>query len=135
MAEKLVVALKDKLILQEVAPDYWEQACRELMKQDRILKKLIPKYGSGFLVTRGDPFTTLARAIVGQQISVAAAQAVWDRVVLASKKKVNPKNILALSVEELRAAGLSGRKVEYIQDLADHFDSGRLHAKSMERHG
>ena len=44
------------------------------------------------------------------------------------KKKVTPKNILALSVEELRAAGLSGRKVEYIRDLADHFASGRLHA-------
>ena len=119
-----MAAAKDKT---EVAPEYWEQACRELMKQDRILKKLIPKYGSGFLVTRGDPFNTLARAIVGQQISVAAAQSVWNRVVAACKKKVNPKNILTLSVDELRAAGLSGRKVEYIRDLADHFDSGRLH--------
>ena len=116
-----------EIIQQEIAPDYWEQACKELMKQDRILKKLIPKYGSGFLVTRGDPFNTLARAIVGQQISVAAAQSVWNRVVAASKKKVTPKNILALSVEELRGAGLSGRKVEYIRDLADHFHSGRLH--------
>lgn len=117
----------EKSVLQEVAPDYWDQACKELMKQDRILKKLIPKYGSGFLVTRGDPFNTLARAIVGQQISVAAAQSVWNRVLLASQNKVNPKNILALSVDDLRAAGLSGRKVEYIRDLADHFDSGRLH--------
>ena len=124
--------VKEESILVEVAPDYWAQACRELMKHDRILKKLIPKYGSGFLVTRGDAFTTLARAIVGQQISVAAAQSVWDRVLLASKKKVSPKNILALTVEELRAAGLSGRKVEYIRDLADHFDSGRLHANQWK---
>ena len=122
----------DQAIHVEVAPGYWEQACRELMKQDRIMKKLIPKYGSGFLVTRGDAFNTLARAIVGQQISVAAAQSVWNRVLVASKKKVNPKNILALSVEELRAAGLSGRKVEYIRDLADHFDSGRLHASQWK---
>ena len=64
MAKRLVTAVKEKSILQEVAPEYWEQACRELMKQDRILKKLIPKYGSGFLVTRGDALTTLARAIV-----------------------------------------------------------------------
>ena len=78
----------DNNLIAESAPVYWEQACRELMKQDRILKKLIPKYGSGFLVTRGDAFITLARAIVGQQISVAAAQAVWDRVLLASKKKI-----------------------------------------------
>lgn len=118
-----------------VAPDYWEQACAELMKQDRILKKIIPKYGSGFLITRGDPFNTLARAIVGQQISVAAAQSVWNKVLLALKMTVSPQNILALSVEELRLAGLSGRKVEYIRDLAEHFDSGRLHAnqwKGME---
>lgn len=126
-------SVKDKpvsmeVIAEQIAPEYWEQACAELMKHDRILKKLIPKYGSGFLVTRGDAFTTLARAIVGQQISVAAAQSVWNKVLLVAKKKVSPKNILALSVEELRAAGLSGRKVEYIQDLAEHFNSGRLHA-------
>ena len=120
------------VIVQDIAPEYWDQACTELMKHDRILKKLIPKYGSGFLVTRGDAFTTLARAIVGQQISVAAAQSVWNKVLLAAKKKVNPKNILALTVEELRAAGLSGRKVEYICDLAEHFDSGRLHARQWK---
>ncbi|HAT39220.1 MAG TPA: DNA-3-methyladenine glycosylase, partial [Polynucleobacter sp.] len=109
-AVKDKTAKADKLeasSLQDVAPDYWEQACKELMKQDRILKKLIPKYGSGFLVTRGDPFNTLARAIVGQQISVAAAQSVWEKVLAANKKKVTPNNILALSIEELRAAGLS----------------------------
>lgn len=127
--------VSEPVIIEAVAPDYWEQACAELMKHDRILKKLIPKYGSGFLRTRGDAFTTLARSIVGQQISVAAAQSVWSKVLLASKNKVNPKNILALSIEDLRAAGLSGRKVEYIRDLADHFASGRLHAnqwKGME---
>lgn len=124
-----------QVIIEEIAPDYWEQACAELMKHDRILKKLIPKYGAGFLRTRGDAFTTLARSIVGQQISVAAAQSVWSKVLLASKNKVIPKNILTLSVDDLRAAGLSGRKVEYIRDLAEHFDSGRLHAnqwKGME---
>ena len=119
-------------ILEEVAPDYWNEACAELMKHDRILKKIIPKYGSRFLMTRGDAFTTLARSIVGQQISVAAAQSVWNKVLLASKQKVNPKHILALTVEELRAAGLSGRKVEYIRDLAEHFDSGRLHANQWQ---
>ena len=71
-----MVTTKEKLASNPGAPDYWEQACRDLMKQDRIMKKIIPKYGSGFLVTRGDAFTTLARAIVGQQISVTAAQAV-----------------------------------------------------------
>ena len=127
--------VSQQVIIEEVAPDYWEEACADLMKHDRILKKIIPKYGSVFLRTRGDAFNTLARAIVGQQISVAAAQSVWTKVLLASKNKVNPKNILALSIEDLRTAGLSGRKVEYIRDLAEHFDSGRLHAnqwKGME---
>lgn len=125
----------EQAVIETIAPDYWEQACAELMKHDRILKKIIPKYGPGFLVTRGDPFTTLARAIVGQQISVAAAQSVWNKMLLALKKKVSPQNILTLTVEELRSAGLSGRKVEYIRDLAEHFHSGRLHAnqwKGME---
>ncbi|CAM3683748.1 DNA-3-methyladenine glycosylase family protein [Polynucleobacter antarcticus] len=122
----------DLIIIDEVAPEYWEQACAELMKHDRILKKLIPKIGVGFLVTRGDAFSTLARSIVGQQISVAAAQSVWNKVLLALKKKVTPKNILGVSVEELRAAGLSGRKAEYIRDLAEHFDSGRLHANQWK---
>jgi len=125
----------EQAFIEESAPEYWEQACAELMKHDRILKKLIPKHRSVFLRTRGDAFVTLARSIVGQQISVAAAQSVWNKVLLASKNKVNPKNILAVSVEELRAAGLSGRKVEYIRDLAEHFNSGRLHAnqwKGME---
>ena len=131
-AKELKTEKASENILEEIAPDYWEQACKELMKQDRILKKIIPKIGTGFLVTRGDSFNTLARSIVGQQISVAAAQSVWNKVLVASKKKVTPKNILALSVEELRAAGLSGRKVEYIRDLADHFDSGRLHANQWK---
>ena len=61
------------------APDYWESACEHLMKHDRIMRKIIPKYPKAeFLTTRGDPFQTLARAIVGQQISVKAAQSVWD---------------------------------------------------------
>lgn len=131
-AKEIKAEKSSENILQAIAPDYWEQACKELMKHDRILKKIIPKHEAGFLVTRGDAFNTLARSIVGQQISVAAAQSVWNKVVGASKKKVNPKNILALSVEELRAAGLSGRKVEYIRDLADHFDSGRLHANQWK---
>ena len=127
-AERVLPPNQGEPSLSVLAPDYWDQACQELMKNDRILKKLIPKYGTGFLVTRGDPFTTLARAIVGQQISVSAAQAVWDRMVIAIGKKVTPARILAATPETLRAAGLSGRKVEYIRDLADHFASGRLHA-------
>ena len=107
-------------------PDYWEKACADLMKQDRILRKIIPKYTQvEFLTTRGDPFQTLARAIVGQQISVKAAQAVWDRVV-ATQKKFTAGNILKTEPTQFREAGMSVRKVEYLRDLANHFENGGL---------
>ncbi|MFM9114278.1 MAG: DNA-3-methyladenine glycosylase family protein [Polynucleobacter victoriensis] len=111
---------------QMMAPDYWEAACAELMKHDRIMRKLIPKYPKAeFLTTRGDPFQTLARAIVGQQISVKAAQSVWDRTT-ALTKKFTAKAVLKLDPTQLREAGLSQRKVEYMQDLANHFENGGL---------
>jgi DNA-3-methyladenine glycosylase II len=62
-----------------VAPAYWAEACKHLMKRDRVMNKLIPQFPDACLQSRGDAFTTLARSIVGQQISVKAAQAVWDR--------------------------------------------------------
>ena len=60
-------------------PDYWAEACKHLMKKDRVMKRLIPQFVDATLQTRGDAFTTLARSIVGQQISVKAAQTVWER--------------------------------------------------------
>ena len=107
-------------------PSYWEEACAELMKQDRILRKLIPKYDDGILGSRGDAFTTLARSIVGQQISVAAAQSVWNRTLETLGNEVTPKRVLDTKHDALRASGLSTRKVEYIRDLADHFHHGRF---------
>ncbi len=79
-----------------------------------------------FLVRRGEPFLTLARAIVGQQISVKAAQSVWDRVV-ACAGAVTPEGILLKKPTELRACGLSDRKTEYIVDLARRFAEGLVH--------
>jgi DNA-3-methyladenine glycosylase II len=114
-------------------PNYWEQACDELMKQDRIMRKLIPKYGDGILGSRGDAFTTLARSIVGQQISVAAAQSVWNRTLETLQHEVTPARVLKTKQEDLRASGLSNRKVEYIRDLADHFHHGRLHTEQWTK--
>jgi DNA-3-methyladenine glycosylase II len=106
-------------------PDYWDEACKHLMKKDRVMKRLIPQHGDACLQTRGDAFTTLARSIVGQQISVKAAQTVWERFV-ALPKKMTPANVLKLKVDDMRAAGLSARKVEYLVDLALHFDNGAV---------
>lgn len=107
-------------------PEYWQTAKEELMKRDRIMRRLIPQFGDMQLTTRGDPFKTLARAVIGQQISVASADAIWKRVLVVSPK-CSPSQILKAGPEELSTCGLSKRKVEYILDLAEHFRSKRLH--------
>lgn len=108
-----------------VTPDYWAQACQHLIKKDRVMKRLIPQFGDACLQSRGDAFVTLARSIVGQQISVKAAQTVWDRF-SALPKKITPAYVLKLKVDDMRAAGLSVRKVEYLVDLALHFSSKQV---------
>ncbi len=102
-------------------PDYWDDALAQLVKRDRILKKIIPQFPDIWLKTRGNPFITLARSICGQQISVKAAESVWQRVLLECGKRPSPASVQKAGVERLRAAGLSGRKAEYILDLSTHF--------------
>ncbi|MGN6388194.1 MAG: DNA-3-methyladenine glycosylase family protein [Burkholderiaceae bacterium] len=114
--------------VDKCAPSYWEDAKAELMKRDRILRKLIPQFGDLCLVGRGEPFTTLARSIIGQQISVKAADAVWQRF-LAACPKCTPAQVLKAGVDNLATCGLSKRKAEYILDLADHFKARRVHAE------
>jgi DNA-3-methyladenine glycosylase II len=107
-------------------PPYWEDAKSELMRRDRIMKRLIPQFGDMHLVGRGDPFTTLARSIVGQQISVKAAETVWQRF-LALCTRCTPAQVQKAGLEQLATCGLSRRKAEYILDLADHFKAKRVH--------
>jgi DNA-3-methyladenine glycosylase II len=117
-------------ITPDITPDYWDEACRHLAKRDRVLKKLIPRFGEARLRSRGDAFTTLARSIVGQQISVKAAQSVWDRfaaTVGGVPTRLQPAHVQALPVPQLREAGLSARKSEYLLDLARHFSDGSAH--------
>jgi DNA-3-methyladenine glycosylase II len=107
-------------------PDYWDKAKRALSKSDPVMREIVRSRPKVYLQRRGEPFLTLARAICGQQISVKAAQSVWDRVLLCVSE-VTPQNILAKKRPELRACGLSDRKVEYIADLAQHFADGKIH--------
>jgi DNA-3-methyladenine glycosylase II len=104
-------------------PHYWEEACKHLIKKDRVMKRLIPQFGKACLQSRGDAFATLARSVVGQQISVKAAQTVWDRFAKLAPT-MTPGQVLKLKIDDMRAAGLSARKVEYLVDLSIHFDSG-----------
>ncbi|MGE0071563.1 MAG: DNA-3-methyladenine glycosylase [Thiomonas sp.] len=104
----------------------WDKACAHLQRTDRVMRKLIAAHAGARLQSRGDPFQTLARSIIGQQISVKAAQAVWDRL-CAAVPQVAPHHVLDLGEEALRACGLSARKVTYIRDLADKFHTGQVH--------
>jgi DNA-3-methyladenine glycosylase II len=108
-------------------PPYWEDAKSELMKRDRILRKLIPQFGDMHLVSRGEAFTTLARSIVGQQISVKAAESIWQRF-LSMCPKCTPAQVLRAG-ERIGECGLSKRKTEYIIDLAEHFKSKLVHVE------
>ncbi len=110
-----------------LVPGYWEDAKAELMKRDRIMKKLIPSFGDLQLIGRGDPFVTLARSIVGQQISVKAAQTVWERLLVACPK-MTPAQVIRAGEEKLSACGVSKRKAEYLLDLAANFREERVHA-------
>jgi DNA-3-methyladenine glycosylase II len=107
-------------------PDYWDRAKRALARKDPIMGRIMREHPKVFLARRGEPFMTLARAIVGQQISVKAAQSVWDRLA-ACVGEMTPEGVLSKARPELRACGLSDRKTEYIADLAQHFADGRIH--------
>ena len=122
--------------MRTVTPDYWDEACKHLSKRDRVMRKLIPQCGEGQLQSRGDAFTTLARSIVGQQISVKAAQAVWDRfaaLVDGGPMRVLPSAVVGIEPSCMREAGLSTRKVEYLLDLAQHFESGKVHVRQWQQ--
>ncbi|MBK9441678.1 MAG: DNA-3-methyladenine glycosylase 2 family protein [Comamonadaceae bacterium] len=117
------------IVVSPVVPSYWSDACKHLVKKDRVMKRLIPQFGQTCLQSRGDAFATLARSVVGQQISVKAAQTVWDRFTRLSDQ-MTPAQVLRLKIDDMRAAGLSARKVEYLVDVALHFDSGRVHVEA-----
>lgn len=106
-------------------PAYWDDATRDLASRDTVISKLTTRYPGLALGSRGDAFSTLARAIVGQQISVKAAQSVWDRL-LAEVNAITPANLVSAEPPRLRTCGLSGQKCSYLLDLAQRFASGAL---------
>jgi DNA-3-methyladenine glycosylase II len=108
-----------------VLPPYWPLACAELAAEDPVMEQLMRQYPETVLRTRGDPFQTLVRAIIGQQISVKAADHVWLRFAALSGE-VRPENVVALEIGALTSCGLSQRKAEYVADLAGHFLDGRI---------
>jgi DNA-3-methyladenine glycosylase II len=115
-----------------IAPGYWKQATRELAARDAVIRKIAARSPGLTLRSRGDAFNTLARSIVGQQISVKAAASVWQKV-LAAVPAMRPEIVHAHDADALRACGLSRSKVIYLHDLARHFVESRLNAARWEQ--
>ncbi len=106
-------------------PDYWEEACRHLSRKDRIMKRLIAQSDGASLQTRGDAFITLARSHRGPaDLGEGGADRVGPLPEAATQDDASQR--ARLKVDDMRAAGLSVRKVEYLVDLALHFDSGAI---------
>ena len=99
-------------------PKYWNRAKRILSKKDKIMRKLIHKYKDKSLVTRNDVFFSLCKSIIGQQISVAAANSVFLKFKKKCNNKITVKNVNKLSASSLKSCGLSRQKVKGIKDLA-----------------
>ena len=106
-------------------PAFWIQARRALARRDRVMGGIMRDCGPMHLVPRTDPYLTLARSIVGQQISVAAAQTIWARVEKACGT-VHPDRVVRMREATLTRCGLSARKVEYLRDLSVKFRTGDL---------
>lgn len=103
-----------------MTPSYWKQATKELAQNDTVLRDLVHCFKQEKIVSRGCAFTTLARSIVGQQISVKAAESVWQKVI-GNMIEFSPATILASRDELLRSCGLSRQKIAYVRDLARYF--------------
>ena len=102
-------------------PKYWKIAKKHLSNKDKIMKLLIKKYSSPsetILTTRKDIFYSLCKSIIGQQISVAAANSVFLKFKKKCENKINAKNVSKLKFSQLKSCGLSKQKVKGIQSLA-----------------
>lgn len=116
-----------------MTPSYWNSATGELASRDSVLRVLIRNHDGPQLQSRGDAFMTLARSIVGQQISVRAAESVWQRL-LESVGSLGPASIVRMDPSKLRACGLSSKKSTYLIDLAEHFLDGSLEIEQWSEH-
>ena len=110
-------------------PSFWTRAKKDLSKKDKKLAKIIDNYPDDFLFSKSDPFLTLARSIVGQQISVKAAQSVWDKLELKIIN-INPKKIKKTHRNTLKSIGLSRQKIEYLKNLSVAFTEKKVKINS-----
>ena len=114
-------------------PKYWHKAKISLSKRDPILKKIIKQYNKGHLTTRNNPFFSLCRTIVGQQISIKAADTIWNRLEAKCKKKIIPQKIIKLKTTSMKKAGLSRQKISYLKNIAKSFKNKSFDVSSLKK--
>jgi len=104
-------------------PKYWNKAKKYLSKKDKVMKILIEKYKKKTLTTRKDIFFSLCKSIIGQQISVAAANSVFKKFQQACNGKINPKIVKKITIQKLKKCGLSRQKAKGIKELSIKFSN------------
>ena len=114
-------------------PKYWHKAKISLSKRDPILKKIIKQYNKGHLTTRNNPFFSLCRTIVGQQISIKAADTIWNRLEAKCKKKIIPQKIIKLKATSMKKVGLSRQKISYLKNIAKSFKNKSFDVSSLKK--
>tara|TARA_Y100001970_G_scaffold284044_1_gene400594 strand:- start:530 stop:1156 length:627 start_codon:yes stop_codon:yes gene_type:complete len=114
-------------------PKYWNKAKKELSKRDKILKKIIKKYNKGYLRSKKDPFFSLCRTIIGQQISTKAADSIWGKFEAKCKKNIKPKIVIKLNSKVLKSAGLSRQKVSYLKNIANSFQNNSFNVSKIKK--
>ena len=114
-------------------PNYWNKAKINLSRKDKVMKKLIRIYKDGTLVTRNDIFFSLCKSIIGQQISVAAANSVFIKFKKSCNGKINAKNVNKMSSQTLKRCGLSRQKVKGIKDLAKKIINKKFDPKLINK--
>jgi len=115
------------------SPKYWNNAKSYLLKKDKIMKKLINKYSDNNLTTRKDVFFSLCKSIIGQQISVAAANSVFLKFNLACKSKINPKVVNLISTSKLKKCGISRQKIKGIKELSKKYINKKFNPKLINK--
>ena len=114
-------------------PIYWNKAKKKLSRRDPVIRKIIKKYKKGFLTSKNDPFFSLCRTIIGQQISTKAADSIWARFEKKCKKNIKPKILLKISSRDLKSAGLSRQKVSYLKNIAKAFKNKSFDIKKLKK--
>jgi DNA-3-methyladenine glycosylase II len=117
----------------KIPPVYWHKAKKILSSRDPIIRKIIKKYKKSFLTTRNNPFFSLCRTIVGQQVSVASADSIWLKFEKKCKKNIKPKVVLKIPSRVLKSAGLSRQKISYLKIISKAFANKSFNVRKIKK--